>query len=128
MARIIVPLNEAIYVLQANVDLGSFIRRIEATSSGPKLIVGFPPLIREANIMIRFMRFENGTALFSLEGVPQFLNLNSVLKLPQGIAVSGTTLRIEPDTLLRTQLSLKGLTVRNVAWDNGAFVIDTAAN
>lgn len=126
MARITVPLTEAIHVFKANVDLGSFIRRIEATAHGPRLIVSFPPLVREAGILIRFMRFENGTAYFALDGAPSFLNLNALLKLPQGITASGSMLKIQPDVLLRSQLGLKGLSVSGVAWSNGSYVIDAS--
>lgn len=126
MASIIIPLDEAIQVLQANVQLGDFVKRIDTTAYGPRLVVSFPPLIRETNILIRFVRFDNGTAYFSLDGVPTLLNLNTLLRLPQGISVSGTLLKIQPDVLIRTQLNLKGLSVKNVIWENGAFQIDTA--
>jgi hypothetical protein len=128
MARIIIPLNEAIQVLQANVQLGDFVKRIETTAYGPRLVVSFPPLIRETNILIRFVKFEAGTVYFSLDGVPTLINLNTLLKLPQGISVSGTLLRIQPDVLIRTQLNLQGISVQNVSWDNGAFTIDTAVS
>jgi hypothetical protein len=127
MARIIIPLSEAIHVLSANIDMGKAIKRIDATAYGPKLVVGFPPVLRETDILIRFVKFENSTAYFSLDGAPTFLNLNAVLRLPQGIAISGTLLKIQPDVLTRTLLKLKGLTVRNVSWENGTYVIDAAA-
>jgi hypothetical protein len=126
MARITVPLNEAIHVFRANVDLGNFIKRIDATPHGPKLIVAFPPLLRETAILIRFQRFEGGAAYFALDGAPAFLNLNTMLRLPQGITSSGSMLKIQPDVLMRTQLNLRGISVSNVAWSNGAFVIDTS--
>lgn len=123
MARITVPLNEAIQVLTANVQLGDFIKRIEATPAGPRLVI--KSFMGDIHVVIRFIKFENATAYFSVEGVPSFINLNSVLKLPEGITVNGTLLKISPDVLIRSQLNLKGLSVANVAWINGSFQIDT---
>jgi hypothetical protein len=124
MARITVPLDEAIRVLTANVDLGNFIKRIDATAYGPRLVIGFQPVMRETAVLIRFVKFESGTALFALDNIPSFLNLNTILKLPRGITVSGTLLKIQPDVLIRAELNLKGLYVKNVAWDNGTYIID----
>lgn len=123
MARITIPLNEAIHVLTANLPLGDYIKRIDATTYGPRLVI--KSFMGEIYIVIRFIKFENAVAYFSLEGVPAFINLNSVLKLPEGITINGTQLKIHPDVLIRTQLNLKGLAVWNVTWENGAYVIDT---
>lgn len=125
MARIVVPLNEAIHIFSSNVQLGNIITRIDATEQGPRLAVKVSPISRETYITIRFTGFENGTALFALDGLPPFISIGSFLKLPEGITVSGSKLRINADTLIRTQLKLKGLAVRSVAWQDGAYVIDT---
>jgi hypothetical protein len=126
MARITVPLEEAIKIFMANIKPGGVIKRVEPTSYGPKLIVGFAPVLRETAILIRFVKYEGGVAYFSLDGVPQFLNLNTVLRLPRGITVSDTLLKVQPDVLINTYLKLRGLYVRNVAWDGGSYVIDVA--
>jgi hypothetical protein len=126
MAHIIVPLNEAIHVLSANIDLGTAIQRIDATERGPKLVVGVPPLGRFF-ITIRFERFEGSTAWFTLDGLPTIVNLNAILRLPAGITASGSRLRIQTDTLLNTGLGVKGIAVRGFRWENGTYVIETAA-
>jgi hypothetical protein len=128
MARIVIPLNEAIHILTANVDLGNIISRIDATEQGPRLTIRLTPITRAFVIMIRFIGFENAVAWFVLDGVPTFVNLNAILKLPDGISVSGTKLKINTDVLIRSQLNVKGLTVQSVVWQNGAFIIDTGVN
>lgn len=127
MARIIIPLDEAIHVFTANVQLGTAIKRIDATEYGPRLAIRLTPITRATFIVIRFERFENSVAWFSLDGLPSFLNLNAMLKLPEGIAVSGTKLKINTDVLIRSLLGLNGLAVKNVAWQDGMYWIETGA-
>jgi hypothetical protein len=124
MIRIILPLGEAIRVLKANIDMGNAVKSMEATAEGLKLVISFPPLLRDTSILVRFVKFESATAYFSLDGAPALPLLAAALRLPKGIALSGTMLRIQPDVLIRAHLKLKGLTVRNLAWEGGAYVID----
>lgn len=127
MAHIIIPLNEAIRVLAANIDLGNAIQRVDATEQGPRLVVGVPALGRNFYITIRFERFEGSTAWFTLDGLPGIVNLNALIRFPAGISASGSRLKIQTDTLLNTGLSVKGIAVRGFRWENGTYVIDTAA-
>jgi hypothetical protein len=124
MARITVPLDEAIKIFMANIQPGGVVKRVEPTAYGPKLIVSFQPVLRETAILIRFVKYEGGVAYFSLDGVPQFLNLNMILRLPKGITVADTVLKVQPDMLINTYLKLRGLYVSGVAWDRGMYVID----
>lgn len=126
MARITVPLDEAIKIFMANIQPGGVIKRVEPTAQGPKLIVSFQPILRETAILIRFVKYEGGVAYFSLDGIPQFLNLNMVLRLPKGITVTDSLLKVQPDVLITTYLKLKGLYVSGVAWDRGTYVIDVS--
>jgi hypothetical protein len=124
MARITVPLDEAIKIFLANIQPGGVVKRVEATANGPKLIVSFQPVLRETAILIRFVKYEGGVAYFALDGVPQFLNLNMILRLPKGVTAADTLLKVQPDVLIGTYLKLQGLYVSGVAWDRGMYVID----
>lgn len=124
MAHITVPLNEAIRVLSANVDLGTAIKRIDATERGPRLVVGVPPL-GNFYITIRFERFEGGTAWFILDGLPNIVNLNALIRFPAGISAPGGRLKIQTDALLNG-FGLKGIAVQGFSFSNGSYIIDTA--
>jgi hypothetical protein len=126
MARITVPLDEGIKIFMANVKPGGVIKRVEPTTYGPKVIVGFAPVLRDTGILIRFVKYEGGIAFFSLDGVPQFLNLNTVLRLPRGITITDTLLKIQPDILIGTYLKVRGIVVKNVTWVSGAYAIDVS--
>jgi hypothetical protein len=128
MARITVPLDEAIRIVMANVKPGGIIKRIELTTYGPKLIVGFAPILRETGILIRFVKYEGSVAYFSLDGVPPFLNLNTILKLPRGITVTDSLLKVQPEVLISTFLKIRGVSVRNITWGNGTYTIDVSPN
>jgi hypothetical protein len=124
MIRIILPLDEAIRVLCANIDMGNVVKSIEATTDGLKVVISFPPLLRETGILVSFVKFESPTAYFSLEGAPALPLIAAALRLPKGISLSGAMLKIEPDELIRTHLNLKGLKVCNILWEGGAYVIN----
>jgi hypothetical protein len=124
MARITIPLEEAVKVFNANIQPGGVVKRVEPTAQGPKLIVSFPPILRETAILIRFLKYEGGVAYFSLDGMPQFPNIGMALRLPKGITVTDSMLKVQPDVLIATYLKLKGLYVSGVAWDRGMYIID----
>jgi hypothetical protein len=127
MAQIIIPLAEAIQVFRANVPLEGVVKRVDPSEYGPRLAIRLSPVLRESYITIRFVQFENNTAQFYLDGVSPMINLNAMLKLPQGISISGNRLFVRTDVLLQTLLGLRGLAVRSVVWAGGAYHIETAA-
>lgn len=126
MAEINIPLAEAIRVFQASVQLPPIVRRIEASPQGPRVVLRLSPLMREFSVTIRFARFENGVALFQLDGLPDLLNLNNLLKPPEGIAFDSGRLIVRPETLLGS-LGVKGLQVTGFAFENGAYRISLTA-
>ena len=126
MAEITVPIQEAVRALTASVALPPIVRRVEATAKGPLVVMRLSPLMGEFGVVIRFERFERGMALFSLDGMPNLINLNALLKPPSGIYFEGTRMAIRPQELL-AGLGVKGLAVTGFAFENGVYRVTLAA-
>lgn len=126
MAEITVPIQEAIRVLTASAALPPIIRRVEATAKGPLVVIRLSPLMGEFGVVIRFERFQGGTALFTLDGMPNLVNLNSLLKPPAGIYFEGTRMAIRPQELL-AGIGIKGLAVTGFSFENGVYRVMLAA-
>ena len=127
MAQIIVPAQEAIAVLRANLQSAPIIRSMDVTINGPRLGLKVAPILPVMYVVIRFQSYNSPTAQFALEGMPANLNVGALVQLPPGIAIQGGTLAINTDTLLRGQLGLKGLRVTAFGWDGAAYHIQTEA-
>ncbi len=124
MAQIILPAQEAIAVLRANVQMPPIIRSLEVTLQGPRVNVKIAPILPMMPILIRLQRYEAPMAQFALDGLPASVNLGALVKLPPGIQAQDGILVINTDTLIRGQLGLKGLRVTGVSWDGAAYRID----
>ena len=126
MAEITIPMQEAIRALTASVELPGIIRRIEPSPKGPLVVIRLSPLMGEFGVLIRFERFQNGTALFSLDGMPNLLNLNALIKPPAGIYFEGARMAIRPQELLAS-IGVKGVAVTGFAFEAGVYRIVLAA-
>ena len=128
MAQIIIPAQEAISVLRANMQPVAAIKSMDVTQRGPRLGIRLLPILPTMYIIIRFVKFEASIALFELDGMPASVNLNSILKLPQGITASGSRLSVNTDVLIRDMLKLRGLRLISVAWSDQAYHIATESS
>jgi hypothetical protein len=126
MAEFTIPLAEAIRVFSASVQLPVVVRRIEAAPQGPRVMLRLSPLMREFGVVIRFARFENGTALFLLDGLPELINLNTLLKPPAGIVFDSGRMAIRPAALLE-HLGVRGVNVTGFSFENGVYRVFLSA-
>ena len=126
MAQLIIPLEEAIRVFQASVQLPPIVRRVEPTAQGPRVVLRLSPLMREFGVTIRLLRYDGSAAHFALDGMPNFLNLNTMLKPPEGIAFNGDRMTIQPAALLG-QIGVRGLSVTGVTFEVGAYHLTLSA-
>ena len=127
MATIYVPLDEAVVLLRKNLQLPPAFAGMESTPEGLRVNVRPMMLAPMMRITVRFLRFDRPTAFFAVDGLPNFVRLDQVLPLPEGIAANGGSLTVNTDVLIRTQLHMTGLSVRDVSWDGRGFRIETAA-